>query len=718
MTELTVSRDVDPFTFEIIRHKLFRVIDEGLITLGKVSGTTVTAEGHDVIVALYLPDGEVLLAGLGFLHHIVPASRAVKQILDAFGDDPGVNEGDVFFANDPFTVAMHAPDIFMITPIHHEGKLASWVVNYVHVTDIGGIDVGGFCPNARESYHEGFTTKGLKLVEGGKLRRDVYDTFLNMIRDPAMTGLDLKSQMAANHVVHERMQALYREYGFDTVNTVSQALIEESERRIRRRLRELPDGEWQARRYLDFPDRTYTLQLTARKEGDRLEYDFTGTDAAAEFPINSQYWATKGAALAPLFPLLAWDATWNEGIVRCLEVIAPEGTLLNAQRPSPISLNTISSVHAVNILSNAVLSKMLGASPAYQDRAVGCWMGSCLVVVTGAVNRFGEYVAQLGSEVFGMPEGARAFRDGAGSGGHIVNVAQKMGNVESEEQAFPKLYLYRRVVPDTGGAGKFRGGPAHEHAVTAHGTPTGVMTAVVSPGTGAYSPGSIGTFGGGAGSATEHRVFRNANIADRPTSLATTRGERTEDVRAAAVPVGVEDILYIRPDGGGGYGDPIDRDPELVLDDVRLGIVSLESARSTYGVVIGDPAEGLDAEATAGERRAIRERRLGAAPRVEVSGRHEIERTPFRINEYLQLSADRSHVQCTWCGEEVCEAGTNWKEAAVRSEAPYARTESPPEGEEYVLRSYFCPACGTSLDVEGSRRGDPPLLDTIRDWPG
>jgi N-methylhydantoinase B len=204
--------------------------------LGKVSGTAVTADGHDVLVALYLPDGSLLTCGLGFLEHLVPASRAVRQITSYFAEDPGIFDGDVFFANDPYTVAIHCPDIYMITPIFFNGELATWVVNFVHVTDIGGVDVGGFCPNAREVFHEGFSTKGLKLVERGTFRRDVYDTFLNMVRDPGMTGLDLNSQMAANFVVKERMQGLYDEYGHDVVEVVGKKLIDESEQRLRRRL--------------------------------------------------------------------------------------------------------------------------------------------------------------------------------------------------------------------------------------------------------------------------------------------------------------------------------------------------------------------------------------------------------------------------------------------------------------------------------------------------
>lgn len=714
----TPDREVDPFTFEIIRHKLFRVIDEGLITLAKVSGTPVTSEGHDVLVALYLPDGSLLTCGLGFLEHLVPASRAVRHITTSFASDPGIFEGDVFLANDPYTVAIHCPDVYMVTPIYFNGDLVTWVVNFVHVTDIGGVDPGGFCPNAREVFHEGFSTKGLKIVERGTLRRDIYETFLNMIRDPGMTGLDLNSQMAANFVVKERMQRLYGEYGPEVVESVGRKLIDESEQRLRRRLRELPDGTWRARKYLDLPHKTYRLVLAATKEGDKLVYDFTGTDEQTDFPVNCHYWHTKGEALAPVLPLLAWDMTWNEGVLRCLDVVVPEGSLLNAIRPAPISLNTVASGYAVKILSNAVLSKMLAASQTYSDRAVGCWTGSQVADVVGGVNRYGEFVAQVGTDVFGMPEGARAFADGAGSGGFVAHVALKMANVESEEQAVPKRFLYRRVVPDSGGPGKYRGGPAHERAVVPHGGGTDHMTAVVIPGTGELVPGSLGASGGYPGATSAHRVFRKSNVDQFPWSLDVTTGEQVDDARAAALSVSNQDILYLRSEGGGGYGDPLDRDPNLVLQDVLLQIVTTEAARDTYGVVVDELNARVDVEATNQQRLALREKRLGKPAELPASETQAVARTKYRIDEYLQLTPDGREVQCTWCGQTMCAAQDAWRDHAAQRTSPVT-VAGPPKAtsSEYVLREFFCPTCGTSLDVQATRSVEEPLEDLISRWP-
>jgi N-methylhydantoinase B len=701
---------IDPVTFEIIRHKLVQVTEETIIALENVSGSPITNEGHDMMASLYLPDGGLMVGGVGFLHHLTSAAQAVKHIIASFSDDPGIYEDDVFFFNDSYTAALHPPDVYMISPIHFRGELTGFVANFVHVTDIGAVDPGGFSPNAQDNYQEGFQTKGLKIVEGGKLRKDVVETFLNMVRDPGMTALDLKSQLAANHVAKERMTRIYEDYGVETVQAVSDALIEQSEQLVRERLRELPDGVWRVREYVDMADENATVELTATKEGDTLTYDFTGSSPQVKVGINCCYWATWGAMFAPIFPLLAWDVTWNEGVARPIRLIAPEGTVVNCTRPAPISIATVGTVQIVNNLSTLALSKMFGSSERYRDRATAVWHGSHAHVETHGVNADGEFFIAPLTDTFAGAAGARAFRDGVDLGGEIPNVVSRWANAESQELNTPLRYLYRRAVPDSGGPGKYRGGVCHEYAFTPHlmgDRPLGLVLF----GKGTRAPMSLGLYGGYPGSNVDYITFRGGNADELPRSLEETHGDSEERRPWGHVDLRAGDIQYVRFMGGGGYGDPIDRDPEAVRLDVERGLVSAQSARDIYGVTIGDEA------GTRARRQAIRAERIGAE--VDGSGleRAAVPASGMPLGEYLQRLPGGG-TQCTWCGEEIASDGEDWKDRAVTSRAPLSKGGPlRPDTGEFVLIESCCPGCGTLLETELALSDDVALHDRVSDWP-
>jgi len=708
MTTVTDTPAIDPVTFEIIRHKLHQVIDEAIIALENVSGSPITNEGHDMMASLYRADGGLMVGGVGFLHHLTSAAQAVKHVIANFSEDPGIGEDDVYFFNDSYTAALHPPDVYMISPIHHRGKLTGFVANFVHVTDIGAIDPGGFSPSARESYHEGFQTKGLKIVEGGRFRKDVIETFLNMVRDPGMTQLDLKSQLAANYVAKERMARLYEDYGVETVDAVSDELIRQSEALVRRRLTELPDGEWQAREYIDMPGATAKVQVTAIKTGDTLTYDFTGSSPQVELGVNCCYWATWGAMFAPIFPLMAWDVTWNEGVSHPIRLIAPEGSIVNARRPAPISIATVGTVQIVNNLSTLLLSKMFGATERYADRSTAVWHGSHAHVETHGVNAEGDFYVTPLTDTFCGAAGARAFADGVDLGGEIPNVVSRWANVESQELNTPLTYLFRRVVPDSGGPGKFRGGVCHEYAFAAHGTGGNPM-GVVLFGKGTRAPMSLGIFGGLPGCNVGYTTYRDANAGEVPDRPDAIRGTG-EDQSWGHLELTDGDIQYVRFMGGGGYGDPIDRDPAAVLTDVAHGLVSAEAAHGIYGVALSGGA--VDEPATRARRLGMRGERTGGEVDAALAERRDVPPTGARLGEYVQLGPDGA--QCTWCAQALAPAGEDWKEHAAVSRVPISHAgPQRPDGDFVLVRS-CCPRCGTQLDVDLAMGDDPPLHDRVR----
>ncbi len=706
---------IDPVTFQIIRHKLLQVIEEAIIALENVSGSPITNEGHDMMVSLYKADGGLMVGGVGFLHHLTSASQAVKHVIANFSENPGIFEGDVYFFNDSYTAALHPPDVYLISPIFFAGELTGFVANFVHVTDIGAIDPGGFSPNATESYHEGFQTKGLKIIERGVMRKDVVETFLNMVRDPGMTQLDMKSQLAANFVAKERMDKLYRDYGVETVTAVSEALIEQSEYLVRQRLRELPDGVWRAREYIDLHDgSTLVVQLSTIKESDTLVYDFTGSSPQSPVGVNCCYWASWGALFAPIFPLLAWDVTWNDGVTRPIQMIAPEASVVNCQRPAPISIATVGTIQIVNNLSTLALSKMMGASEKYKERATAVWHGSHAHIETHGLNASGEFFVAPLTDTFAGSGGARAQKDGVDMGGEIPNVVSRWANVESQELNTPLLYLYRRPVPDSGGPGKFRGGVCHEYAFTPNrlgAMPMGLTLF----GKGTRAPMSLGIFGGYPGCNVGYATFRDGNVTELPYSRQSTTGRSVEEIQWGSVHLPAGDIQYIRFMGGGGYGDPIDRDPAAVQDDLLLGLVTEPAAREIYGVVMDGTA--VDRAATTTRRAAIRAARLGREVDPSCLSRIEVPASGRRINEYLQQTESGS-TQCTWCGHIVAPTGADWKDHAELRREDIARAGPlRAAGQGYHLLEAFCPHCATLLDTDIALGDDPPLQDRIIHWP-
>ena len=604
---------MDPVTFSIIRHRLFRVVEEAVITLKHVSGSAITNEGHDLMVSLYQADGSLLMGGVGFLHHLTSAAEACKAIIRKF--EGQIRQGDLFLLNDPYTAALHTSDVYLVSPIHHHGELVAWSACFVHVSDIGAMNPGGFAPDAQDIFTEGFSSPGIKLIDGGEFRQDVWDTILNMVRSPEMVALDLRSMIACNNVARERMIALIEKYGAQTVDAACKMLINQSEARLRERLRELPDGQWQSRQYLEVKGEIYKVLLTMKKSGDTLTFDFSGSSPQSKYGVNCSRWASLGGLFAPLFPLLCYDIVWNEGVINPIKMIAPEGSIVNCTRPAPVSVATVGAIQSVNNAACSVIGKMLAASDKYADEATAVWHANHFAIFMFGNNQRGRLAIGILTETFAGAGGARTFADGVDVGGEMPNPISRMANVETMEAQFPIRYLFRRRLKDLGGPGEYRGGAGGEIAIVAHDAPDGGIHYVMS-GKGTKFPQSEGLGGGYPGGVNDY-VWVHApaemHNADRfAQSLDTIPGE-SEPISWGVFPLMGDDALYVRWNGGGGIGDPLDRPVAKVLADIEAGLISELAARDVYGVV--RKGDVPDEVATRAKRAALRQSRLtvGAA---------------------------------------------------------------------------------------------------------
>jgi len=609
---------VDPFTFEIIRHRLFRIIEESIITLKHVSGSSPTVDGNDLVVGLYRPDGSLMMGALGYLHVLPGAGQAVKHIIKEYSENPGIFEGDAFLMNDPYVGALHTPDMYVVTPIHYNGELVAWSSNFVHLRDIGAINPGGFAPDSREIFHEGFCTPGLKVIERGVVKKDVWRTMMNMVRMPEIVALDLHSQIAANITARQRVIDLVAKYGAETVGEVSRQILDISEKLLRERLLEMPDGTWRARQYLDSHAGTFTVKLALTKKGDTLTYDFAGTSPQAPFGFNSTYWPVVGGCIAPLFPMLCFDMDWNEGLLRPVTVTAPEGSIVNPIRPAPVSIATLSGLEMADNVALEALSKMLLASAKHRQEATAVWLGAHLTITIYGYRNKG-YMVSTTPENMGGSGGARTFKDGVDYGGQIINPVARIPNVESMETSVPIMYLFRRLIPDSGGPGKYRGGLTTEFAMTPHDSMNGSVNLVLY-GRGQDFTQCEGIAGGYPGSNGAFYIARGAGIKKRlmdggiPKDIKELSGTQTLTMWGAQQ-LGEDDFVNVWLMGGGGYGDPLERDPDLVKADVESGTVSLRYATEIYGVVL-DTKLNVRAAETKRRRDKMRKYRLAHAKKL------------------------------------------------------------------------------------------------------
>ena len=711
---------VDPVTFTIIRHRLVRVTEEAVSALKRVSGSPITNEAHDLMVALYNKDGELLTGGVGFLHHYVGASQATKHILKIFAGE--INDGDVFLLNDPYTAAFHPPDVYIITPIFYAGELVAICANFVHVNDIGAIDPGGFSPNSTSVFQEGFQTPGLKLVDRGVTRHDVLNTILNMSRDPGMIELDLRSQIAANNVARERILALIEEYDQHTVATVCRQLIEHSRQQFRQRLLELPDGMWEARQYLDSDaeNRIYRINLRLEKKGYSLSFDLEGTDEQSKRGYNCTYWTTVGSVCAPLFVILCHDMTWNDGIIREVKVRAPEGSLVNAKRPAPISISTVATVQILNCLSTLALSKMVGSSEHSQDRATAVWCGHDAPAMV-EVTRDGQSLIDVFTDSFGGAGGARSFADGIDLGGVLPNLVSRWGNVERHESHLPLVYLYRRLVPDSGGPGKYRGGLGHEYAVTPLNPEEFDTIQLVAFGRANKVPPSTGLSGGYPGCNVEYLIYRDTDLwttqSSFPPQLAQLQSKQLESCPWGLHQLEHGDIFHVCMPGSGGYGDPLARDPAAVVKDLAQEKITAASARDIYGISVDENGQ---LEEDSGLREKILEARLEHADTMQAPlPAANTESTRYKMGENLRVvkaEDGNAFVACAQCATVLVPLSAEWKQDLPQREIALTtvggHSASP---QEFCLREFSCFNCATLLDLEVTRRDDPYLRSTLND---
>lgn len=714
------TEDVDPITFEVIRHRLMSITDEQAATLAAVSGSALVNEATDFNTGLYRAFGEVVTMGKTVTFHAASLSLMVKHVIEDCEDTVGINPGDMFIVNHPHKGALHCPDIGVLAPIFVDGKRIGWTGGCAHQLDIGGMTPGGFASNAKDIRQEGILIPPVKLVEGGKLRTDVLAFITGMSRLPTNISLDIKGFMAANNVGVKGVLDTIEKYGVDTVLTVMDGMMDLSETKMRKRLKELPDGVFRAQAFLDhdgFENKIYKIHVELRKTGDQLVFDYTGSDPQAPGFINATRTGLLAGVYAGILPILAYDLPWNAGLLRPLIVESTEGSVVSCTFPAPCSQGPLGAMWLVEVTTTEVISKLMATHPDYiREAQAAPASGPDLFHIHGK-NQYGEPATAPILEVMLSGGGAYSHRNGINVSGQRNITAGKAPNVETTELKLPVLYMYRRIIADSSGAGRNVGGQAAGAAFILHGVDE-VESLVACHGY--ESPTSRGIFGGYPSGCNHRRFLKGSNIKDlldQGQFPDTTRGLSGEDIVFNAKPpefhFSAGDVYECNPTAGGGWGDPIDRAPEDVAADVARSGFSAEVARDIFAVELSGGE--VDAAGTAARREAVRAQRRSwpTTKSLSLAPVPEDTETVAIIGDVARIvrREGQAYFACN-CGCAIAPADENWKDYA-RSSAATAAELGPRvriHADLEVVR-HACPSCVRLLDVEVKRRGEADLFD-------
>lgn len=716
-----IPAEVDPVEFEVLNHRLLSITEEMGIQYMRCSGSNVLITGNDAATAIMMPDGALVSVG----PYIVTQGNVLPLIVQSTQrlthPDTGIGDGDIFICNDPYLGAIHHPDFATVSPVFHDGEIVAWIGASGHQLDTGGMDPGGFSIKAVDTHQEGLRMPPVKLVEAGKVREDVLAWIMNQVRDP-LVGLDVRGQIAALNSGRAALVELIAHFGIDKLKAVMNGVITHAREKLSQRLRELPDGVWRETQYIDHDgheSKIYQVVCTLTKRGEKLTFDFTGTSPNARGLINSTYSGLQAAVLSSMYINLCWDIPWNRGVRDCIDIVTPSGTVNNCDYPAPCAMATISAVIVTIDVTWRCLSHMLLASERYRDQAMAVWSGTSMAPIFAGTSQHGFPFAATEMSHFGGGGGARTYDDGVDTAGIVFNTTPNMPNIEDQEAEYPVLYLFRRHLQDSGGPGRYRGGRSGELAYTMYDAPNDHLEGLFA-GTGAEMPNAIGLAGGLPGAAIRVARVVDTDLPARlaaheslPDSLDSIAGRREilccKHVRT---PLARGDVWYHSWQAGGGYGDPLLREPQRVAEDVARHAVSPRAAREIYGVVLR--ADGAaDVMATASRRDQVRGDRVARSHSAAAGGTLILRgRGQQRYGDVLNADLDSGRIACGHCGESLGAAGEDLMPHLAAFDSPLDAA-GPVRGEDYdtgrfTLRHLCCPHCGGFVDVQVAHDGAAP----------
>ena len=713
---------IDPVDFEVIRQKLWTINIAHGDTITRISGSPVLAT-LDFNMSILTEDGETVLNApyVQFLNAGAPLG--IRYILERYAGSPGIDEGDIFCCNDPWIAACHQMDVLFAAPIFVDGKLFGWVANAGHQYDLGGIVPGGWPQNAEDVYSDPVVLPPFKLIEKGEMRRDLEALYLRQSRLPDMVALDLRAQIAGAVFARDQVLKLCKRFGAATIKTAMRQMLDQAQESFRHKLSLIPDGVWTETRYIDerLPGirNAQRTQLTVTKRGDRLIIENAGTDAQTLGTNGIPFTTWSGSITGIISVSMLFEQLFAYGgSERQIDYQPTPGTLTCVNHPGAVSGGILHAVTMMNAVQ-AILSRMMACDPDTKRDLVAPTSDFALPILVGTDDR-DRFFGQAILDSFACGSGARSFGDGIDTSGPTYSPLSMILNVEQLEQWYPLVYLYRKDDADSGGAGKWRGGNGLRSAVTPY--RANAMSIITNTGgQGATTQNGQGLFGGLPSPAGHYRIRRGTDLKAWfgrravPGDIADLAADEIISLsgKSNGTDLNTGDVFEVRVGGGGGYGDPIERDPALVARDIDVGAISQGALTDVYGVAL-DQDGAVDATATTARRKAMRDVRAGwrrcPADDAAASASPATGEAPRSVHEYVQ-AADRGGervLECAACGERLSAYGQSFKIGTLYIEEPVTALTSAPDpalflDDNMVLRRFCCPGCRTQIATEIAR---------------
>jgi len=558
-------------TLEVVWSRLIAVVNEQAAALMRTSFTPVVREAGDLAASLFDPNGlMVAQAVTGTPGHINAIATGMRHVLETY-PAAALRPGDVLITNDPWFTSGQLNDLTVVTPMFRGDRLVAFFANCCHHYDIGGRIRSA---EARDVHEEGVYIPVLKLYEAGQ-PNETFHRFLHAnVRHPDLTEGDLHAQVAGNDVGGRSLLRILDEFGFDGIEPVADEIIRRSEDAMRASIREVPDGCYEHEVTIDGYEEPLRLRVRLDVRGDEILVDYAGSSPQSRYGINVVLNYTHAYTTYALKCAICPDVPNNEGSFRPVRVTAPPGSILNAQKPAPVS--------GRSTVGHFVPGLLMGAlAQAIPDRVIAEGSGSLWIIHTNAINARGQRRTYTMLPVGGT--GARPNKDGLSATAFPSGVIGV--SAEVVESVSPLMIRRKELREDSGGPGKHRGGLGQTVEVR-------VRTRepyIIAPMTERLRHPARGYFGGRDGA---------------PGEVFLSTGEQITSKQQLVLPPDTE-ITFHLP-GGGGCSDPLERDLAAVLADVLDGLVSVERAREDYGVV-ADVARGVvDQAATGRLRNAMR----------------------------------------------------------------------------------------------------------------